>query len=109
MRHLGAHRIGDRQRIGHRLLDHTERHGIAALEASDAALVARVDLNRGHVAQPDQIAIDIAQDHLFEVLHRVEVGGSLHRQLPVAALDRPASSSTFCRRSASSTSCVVIP
>ena len=71
---FGAHRVGQVQRVGNRLLDDADVERRLAVEARDRALVHRSDRRRPDIAQAHGIAADVGDDDAVELLGRVEVG-----------------------------------
>ncbi len=84
-----AHGPGNVEWIGGRLFDDTQRHRRRPVEAYPTAYIGRPQLRRADVAQTDEVALGVAQDHVLELLGGAQVGLGEDGKLPLLALDAP--------------------
>ncbi|KAG1321540.1 hypothetical protein G6F63_013739 [Rhizopus arrhizus] len=82
-----ARGLGQLQRVGGGLPRHTDVDRRLAVKARQHAVAGGRDLDLGHVAQADRIALHVGHDHVFELGRRLQVGGRHHRELAGARLD----------------------
>ena len=86
-RHGLRHLVRDLERIGGRLLHHTERNRRLAVEADDAALIQGPKLSMAHIGKSNEIALCVLEDEIVELLRRLEVGLRQHGEFALDAFD----------------------
>jgi hypothetical protein len=102
---LGAHRLRQLERVAGRLLDHAHVDRRLAVEARDHALLGGADADVGDVAQPHRVALRRSRRSGSRTARACcrSVAATIENSRLADSM-RPDGSSTFWRRSASSTS-----
>src|SRR5207245_1301463 len=95
----GADRLRHLERIGGRLLDHAHRHRALAVEAGDDAVVLGAELGMADILEAHDVAVDVAQHEIVELLRRLEVGLAQHGELAAPASTLAISDSSASRGS----------